>query len=286
VTCPLCGHTAAVEIAAAGRTRVVRCAMCRLAYCHPRRLTDDIRTEYEAVYARVTEPVRMTTRRRNVFAEFLERVPPADGARLLDVGCATGEFLELARGAGWMPTGVEISSRAAAIARARGFDVHAHWDELPAGAFAAVTLWNVIDYFEYPVQALQGIHRVLVPGGLLFIRTPNERFQLGAWRLSRRLEWCRPLRGALADSYYFQPLLWGATTLPTLLMQSGYSGVRVWNSRPTAGDPYHARSRAREAAVGAAKRLVHASARAAETATRGRLLLGSSLSALARKPAA
>ena len=282
--CPLCAYPSAAEIAASTEARLVRCGSCALAYSDPPRRLEVIRGEYEHLYDLNVAVTRLAPRRLAIFSEFLDRVPPRGAARLLDVGCGTGDFLLLARQRGWQPTGIDLSERAATHARARGLDAGTDWTELPSARFDAVTLWNVVEFVERPLQMLAEVQRVLVPGGRVFVRTPNERFQLAAHRWRRRLRWCGPLARALGDAYYFHPVLWGSATLPAALDRGGFIGVRLWNSRPSSGDPYHLRSRAREAAVHAVKHLVHTCARGADAATRGRVLLGASLSALARKP--
>jgi SAM-dependent methyltransferase len=282
--CPLCAHSAAAEIAASSEARLVRCGGCALAYSDPPRRLEVIRGEYERLYDLDVAVTHLAPQRLALFSDFLDRVPPRGAARLLDVGCGTGDFLLLARQRGWQPTGIDLSERAASHARARGLDAGTDWTELPSGRFEAVTLWNVVEFVERPLQMLADVHRVLVPGGRIFVRTPNERFQLAAYRWRRRLRWCRPLARALGDAYYFHPVLWGSATLAAALDRGGFIDVRLWNSRPSSGDPYHLRSRGGEAAVHAAKHLVHACARGADAATRGRMLLGSSLSALGRKP--
>ncbi|HEV8583705.1 MAG TPA: class I SAM-dependent methyltransferase [Methylomirabilota bacterium] len=284
MTCPLCAHRAAAEIAAATDGRLLRCGACALAYSHPPRRTERVREEYEVVYAEPGAAARTAERRRHVFAEFFEHVRPEGDARLLDIGCGTGEFVLQACAHGWLATGLDLSPRAAALARARGADARTDWEGLPAGGFQAITLWNVVEFLERPLDTLGDVQRLLAPGGRVFVRTPNERFQLAVYRWRGRVAWCRPLARALGDAYYFHPLLWGPATLAGLLARAGFTGVRLWNSRPTAGDPYHARSPQREAAIHVAKRLVHAWARGAGALTRGRVLVGSSLSALGRKP--
>jgi len=283
--CPVCAHPAAAEIAAGPRARLVRCGACALAYSDPPQRTEVVRSEYDGVYERDAVVARMAGRRLAVFGDFFERVRPAAGARLLDVGCGTGDFLALARARGWQPTGIDLSARAAALARERGLDARTDWEGLSAGDFDAVTLWNVVEFLERPIETLRDVHRVLVRGGHVFIRTPNERFQLAAYHWRRRLAWCRPLARLLGHAYYFHPVLWSSTTLATALACAGFVEVRLWNSRPSAGDPYRVRSRPGEAAVDAAKRLVHACARGTGAATHGRVLVGSSLSALSRKAA-
>ena len=263
----------------------MRCRACALAYSDPPRRRDVVRGDYEHLYELDAIVARLAGRRLAVFADFFERVRPTAGGRLLDVGCGTGDFLLLARDRGWHPTGIDFSERATARACERGLDARTSWEGLPSEAFDAVTLWNVVELLERPLEMLSDVRRVLAPGGRVFIRTPNERFQLAAYRWHRRLAWCRPLARVLGDAYYFHPVLWSSHTLAAALARSGFVEIGLWNSQPSTGDPYRIRSPRREAAVHAAKRLLHAGARGAGAATRGRVLVGSSLAALARKPA-
>jgi 2-polyprenyl-3-methyl-5-hydroxy-6-metoxy-1,4-benzoquinol methylase len=100
--------------------------------------------------------------------------------KLLDVGCATGVFLALARDAGWEPYGVDISSYATAFAQERlalknvmaGTLREVHF---PAAFFDAVTLLDVFEHLPEPLTELYEIHRILKKGGLLLINTPNEQ---------------------------------------------------------------------------------------------------------------
>ena len=262
----------------------MRCDACTLAYSDPPPRMEIIHGAYDRLYGHDAAVARVAGRRLAVFSDFFDRVPPSGGARLLDVGCGTGDFLLLARERGWRPMGIDVSERAAARARERGVDARTDWSGLPSAAFEAVTLWNVVEFVQRPLDMLADVERVLVPGGHVFVRTPNERFQLAAYRLRRRIAWCAPLARLLGDAYYFQPVMWSAATLATALTRAGFIDVELWNSRPSAGDPYHVRSPHREAAMHAAKRLVHACALGAGAATRGRVLIGSSISALARKP--
>jgi SAM-dependent methyltransferase len=101
-----------------------------------------------------------------------------DGASLCDVGCADGQFLDLARKAGWHGVGVEMNPPAAARARDRGFDVHEgvleNIDDLPWGTFDAVTCWDVIEHTPHPRTFAERLVRLLVPGGTLLLTTLNR----------------------------------------------------------------------------------------------------------------
>jgi SAM-dependent methyltransferase len=282
--CPLCGSLSHAVVTASAGSRLVRCQPCGLLYKDPPP-AEGVALHYADVYAQDEVSGRIDEHRRAVFERFLAEVRPFGAGRLLDVGCGSGHFLALARGHGWTAEGVEVSRQGAALARTRGLRVHLDVAPLPDAHFDVVTLWNVVDFFLRPVEQLAEIHRVLTPGGLVFVRTPNAAFQLAAWRLSRVVVWPPSLARLVADAHFFQPLLWTAPTLRQLLLMAGFIDVRVGNSVLTPGDPYRGVSRRRERLVAAVKSLVHSLAGGLYRASRGRLTIGPSLSALARRAA-
>jgi SAM-dependent methyltransferase len=98
--------------------------------------------------------------------------------RLLDVGCASGVFLNHFRQQpGWNVFGVEINPEAAAYARNQyHLNVTTGTVEqasFPEGHFDAVTLWDVLEHFHDPVASLREIRRILKPDGILVFRVPN-----------------------------------------------------------------------------------------------------------------
>ena len=283
-SCPLCAALRHRSVATTREFRLVRCASCGLLYKDPPR-AEGIRRHYDDVYRQDTVSDHIDQRRRDLFRRFLSEVRPRGHGRLLDIGCGSGEFLALAREHGWSATGVEVSPRAAALAGRRGLAVHETSADLPDDHFDVITLWNVVDFFLRPVEQMRDLHRVTAPGGLVFVRTPNAIFQAAAFRLSRVVVWPPPLARLVADAHFFQPLVWGPSTLRTLLLRAGFTDVRVENSRVSSGDPYHVVSVGRERVVNGIKRLVQAMADGVYHGSRGRLVVGSSIVAVASKPA-
>ena len=96
---------------------------------------------------------------------------------LLDVGCATGSFLSVARERGWECRGVEVSAFAAARARQTGCEVFcgkledAPFDD---GTFDVITMWDLLEHLPVPLQGLKDARRLLRPSGVLLVNTPNE----------------------------------------------------------------------------------------------------------------
>ena len=97
-------------------------------------------------------------------------------ARLLDVGCSSGAFLMTARKLGLEGVGVEPAAEAAATARRAGLNVFTGFLEavrFPAASFDAATLIEVIEHLRDPRSLLAECRRVLRPGGILLVTTPN-----------------------------------------------------------------------------------------------------------------
>ncbi len=105
----------------------------------------------------------------------LLRATSLSSGRLLEIGCATGDFLYAAH-ASFQVTGVEADEAACAMTQARGFDCFngtIFAAKFPAESFDIVTLYHVIEHVPSPIRVLQEIHRVLRPNGFVIIETPN-----------------------------------------------------------------------------------------------------------------
>ena len=116
----------------------------------------------------------VSTRRLRRVLALLGRQP--QHARLLDVGCSSGAFLMTARKLGLETVGVEPSAEAAETARRAGLNVLTGFLEaarFPDASFDAATLIEVIEHLRDPRSLLAECRRVLRPGGILLITTPN-----------------------------------------------------------------------------------------------------------------
>ncbi|HXQ27964.1 MAG TPA: class I SAM-dependent methyltransferase [Gemmatimonadales bacterium] len=103
-------------------------------------------------------------------------------ARVLDIPCGEGAFLARAQRAGHVGYGVDIANRlegrGVRFARA---DMNGG---LPfaAGAFDAVVCIDGIEHLERPFDFVHECRRVLRPGGVLIVSTPNISALRSRWR--------------------------------------------------------------------------------------------------------
>ena len=107
--------------------------------------------------------------------ETLKRLPMSAQAKVLDVGCGTGELLRRLRAKYPEATlaGIDPVEEMLAVAREKlggkeEFRV-GYADALPwrAASFDVVVSCNMFHYITHPVEALREMGRVLRPGGIL-----------------------------------------------------------------------------------------------------------------------
>lgn len=202
---------------------IVQCSHCGLVYADPRPDDHDIVETYQAVqdplYIEEREGRVLTFQRHLRPLENLTGSP--NGRPLLDVGCYTGVFVEIAGQHGWDAWGLEPSYWGVEQAQARGLHVVQGMLEtvdLPEGYFDVVTMWDVIEHLADPRSAVQLIHRILRPGGLLVAHTIDID-SLFARVMGARWPWLMEMH-----LYYFS-----RRTLRAMLEQCGFE---VLSDRP------------------------------------------------------
>ncbi len=198
VACPDCGSDAHEPLHAAhdrwfdvpGTYRYARCAACGLTYLRDRPAPAALAAHYPPDYVRrgrgpawLHAWFRAYDLRRRV---RLVRRLAGRGGRVLDVGCAAGDFLCAARGAGLVVAGVEPAPWAAAAAQAHGLPV---WPtavaaaRLPHAAFDVATLWDVVEHLDRPGDDLAHVAAAVRPGGWLVVTTPVlDGWEARLWR--------------------------------------------------------------------------------------------------------
>lgn len=110
--------------------------------------------------------------------------------RLLELGCGSGASLEFMKELGWQVEGVDFDPAAVEQAGRKGLTVHLGTlaeHKLPENTFDAIVARHFIEHVPDPIDVLRECRRLLKPGGLLVLITPNahswgHRLYLGDWR--------------------------------------------------------------------------------------------------------
>jgi SAM-dependent methyltransferase len=177
--CPSCGESEAEPRGSRGDLRLVRCLACDLVYSDPQPIAR-VRERYLREYDLAAHFGEVEERKRVLFDRRLDSLGPpcADGARLCDVGCGDGLFLQMAAAVGWEPFGIEMNPPAADAAKRRGAvvfqGVAEDADELPLESFDLVCSWDVIEHTPTPLQFADRLAALVRPdGGRVVLSTLN-----------------------------------------------------------------------------------------------------------------
>jgi SAM-dependent methyltransferase len=127
----------------------------------------------EAYVQRIAEDLASYREDYRVAREILSKAFPRGGS-ILDVGCASGFFLE-SLGEKWNAHGLEIFRLAAQQARARGGITVHECDIASAGfeeaCFDVVCSFDVVEHLADPMPFFREARRILKPSGLLLLGT-------------------------------------------------------------------------------------------------------------------
>ena len=221
--CPICESTDTRLLAARGRVELHRCRSCGLVFKPlDGKDQDDVQQIQDGVY----KDLRLRTEVRVVYGMARDRLDVIrqhkSGGRLLEIGCATGEFLELAEKAGFEAVGIDASMLYADFAKQKGLNVrHGRTEQcLKQGeTFDVIAMFHLIEHIPEPKTFLEQIKAHLKDDGLLFVVCPNldstTRKPFGYWH-----------------SNFQQPdhlMFFTKDTLTDLLRRAGFSAVSVYS---------------------------------------------------------
>ena len=147
----------------------------------------------DALYCAFEEQFRGSreevARRLAVYLPVLEQAGVREAeSPVLDLGCGRGDWLELLGQHDYAARGVDLNEEFVVHGQQRGMDVvHAdaveYLSSQPEGSCAAVTSFHVVEHLAPGrlVDLLAQTHRVLRPGGIFILETPNpENHVVGA----------------------------------------------------------------------------------------------------------
>jgi 2-polyprenyl-3-methyl-5-hydroxy-6-metoxy-1,4-benzoquinol methylase len=152
------------------------CGFCGFVFSNPFLPADDLLRFYEQLDDReYAEEAEGRGRNFSIILDRLESLLPP-GRKLLDVGAASGIFLNLARKRGYDVQGIEPSRSLASEARKRyGIELfNGTLDRFEIGpVFSVIVLLDILEHLADPVRFMEDVSHRMGKGGLLAVVTPD-----------------------------------------------------------------------------------------------------------------
>ncbi len=139
---------------------------------------EDFYNALEAVFRGSPEIVQ--ERQQQVWEQIKTVCSPQADLPVLDIGCGRGEFVTLLHNEGYRAIGVDINPTFLPELSKRGIEVH-HQDALeylhglPDHYLQGIVAFHVIEHLDHPalMQLLELSYQKLMPGGFIYLETPN-----------------------------------------------------------------------------------------------------------------
>ncbi len=172
-SCLICGDTGIHPLSKYDRVPLFKCSNCSFVFCQNIPTSQELQSYYSNYgLSQYLSPITV-----NRYHEWLDEFEQYKRTgNLLDVGCASGLFLQEAKKRGWKVYGSEYGDEQ--VAHCRSLGITMHQGPLTEQAFQGVefdviTSIEVIEHINNPVQEMQLIHAKLRAGGLFYCTTPN-----------------------------------------------------------------------------------------------------------------
>jgi len=163
---------------------IVSCSSCGFKFTNPRPEVNKLGAYYESeeyishsntskgLVNSLYQGVRKYTLIKKL--QLINRLNPK--ATLLDIGCGTGEFLNVCKEYGWKTTGIEPDEKA------RNYGVENYnldvkpeneLKNLADHSFEIITMWHVLEHVPDLNKRIEEIKRILKLNGTLVVAVPN-----------------------------------------------------------------------------------------------------------------
>lgn len=223
VNCNFCGRDDTTQLYQTGKVGVVQCNHCGLVYTNPR-LNEEERLKIyntEEYFSDYLEDPPFASVIAHLRFESVLKHKKMPG-KILEIGCGTGCFLDVARKNGWVTYGIEISELIGHLAREKlGLEVFiGPLEDAPfvPELFDVICMFHLLEHLPSPKEYCQRLYRLLKPDGLLVVEVPVISL-LRVRKLKRKERELHPS----VHLFHFS-----RNSLAMLLSQAGYKIINIF----------------------------------------------------------
>jgi len=130
------------------------------------------------VFEKMMQPAANLLFKRRATFGWGDRFPVyVPNGRVLDIGCGSGIYLSQLKALGWDVSGIEISRKAAEVAKEQyGIDVYCGEPTtapFESESFDHIHINHALEHFPDPFSVLKKVKELLKPKGTVYIEVPN-----------------------------------------------------------------------------------------------------------------
>lgn len=175
--CPACKKSESNQLFIKEGGQYVKCPDCHIIYLNPV-FTDDALTQYYRKN-KVEQGVVVADDMEFYAKLYNQGLTSAQGktalGKILDIGCSTGIFLDIAKAKGWQTYGLELNEVEFALAQEKGHNVYnSLLNQVDFNQkFNIVSLWDVFEHIKDGDAILKEIKNILTDDGVILLQIPS-----------------------------------------------------------------------------------------------------------------
>jgi 2-polyprenyl-3-methyl-5-hydroxy-6-metoxy-1,4-benzoquinol methylase len=186
--CPICENQKTRKIFFKDDYSFYECVICEHVYVYPMPSKEELKDFYSLEYFKAGQSKgyqegyeNFGELQKNALQKILKNTISLhpDAKNLLDIGCAYGTFLKIAREIGLKAEGIEVSKAAAEYGIKKyslsiyNGTLDTYYKKNTSARFDIVTMLDVLEHLNEPNEAIKIVSSLLIPAGTLVIKIPN-----------------------------------------------------------------------------------------------------------------
>ena len=251
--CPICNKNDFSFLFLKNGGNYVQCKNCELVYLNPCFTGKHLEIFYKNMHNMQAKIVKDESLfYRKIYSYGIKNinkfVKPKNKKRILDLGCSSGLFLDIAKEKRWETFGLELNEKEIEISKqnhnVKNINLYQAQKEFNV-KFDVITMWDVIEHVKDPHKLLKTIKKCLRPGGLFFFQTPNVN-SLAARVLKEK---CNVFDGIEHVNLFNEKNIYNIAKknkFKVLLVDSVISEIPVISNYLNYDDPYFGASKEKE----------------------------------------